>query len=208
MADDAGRFEAEIDVDVTFNEFDDELGDFSEARSEPSVEKVFAETHRQNVKHTAHSAANGRDSVEFGVTESTDGARKLTNVEEGELSGSSDDEDVEKMDCDEETDKELKTVSRKLTKSDEDLQQQKTDNFTFLSPNSVFKEYENKECLQEELVSSQPKKDCEGESAILSMESDSSMDDQSWKRHKRARLEQVTHDTDKGNSEHKKGKVC
>ena len=206
MADDPGRLEAEIDLDVTFNEFEEELGIFSEKSGEHNAEKLIADGSGQDTKPIPCRASNGNEfHVESGVTnETTDGAGNSTRVEEGEISSSSEDEGVEKMDCDEECGKELKSLSQNLTKSAEESE--KSENVTFLSPNFVFKESDKKDSLEEELASCTPKMDFDAESAMLSMESDNSMDDQSWKRHKRARLEQVSHGTDEGNSKDRKGK--
>lgn len=206
MADDPGRFDAEIDLDVTFNEFDEELGVFSERSRECNAEKLIADGGGRGTKPIPCRASNGNVFVESGVTnETTDGAGNSTRVEEGEISSSSEDEDGEKMDYDEESGKELKSLSQNLTKSAEESE--KSENVTFLSPNFVFKECDKKESLEEELASCIPKMDYDAESAMLSMESDNSMDDQSWKRHKRARLEQVSHGPDEANTKDRKGKV-
>ena len=204
MADDPGRFEA-IDLDVTFNEFDEEVGVFSEKSRGNNVEKLLADGSGQDTKSILCIAPNGNEFVESGIrNETTVGAGNF-KVEEGEISSSSENEGVEKMDCDEESGKEVKSLSPNLTKSAEESE--KSENVTFLSPSFVFKECDKKESLEEELASCTPKRDYDTESTMLSMESDNSMDDQSWKRHKRARLEQVSHETDEGNSKDRKGKV-
>ena len=205
MADDAGRFEAEIDVDVSFNEFDVELCNFNERRGKNNEERITADDNRHDTKLISHRAANECEPRATKCTGATECAPNLQVMkeEDGEISSSSDDEGDEKMDCDEETAIDLNTVSHESKKSAEDSE--KTDNFTFLSPNSVFKDFGKKECLEENFASGACKRDYETESAILSMESDNSMDDQSWKRQKRPKLEQVSQEVGEGNSTHRKG---
>lgn len=217
MADEQERFEAEIDLDVAFNEFDEELSDFR-ARDCDANKKTTSTNYKRkdNRQHDHASIANVpiscKDTIikEPSVTNGsyTDNVPKLAKIEDGEISSASDGEDNEKMDCDEEIGVNLNPVSLKTAKiSVEDGKE--TNSFTFLPPSSVAEESskKEKELLDEEFMSDTAKFVGETESAILSMESDYSMDDQSWKRHKRARLEKCSHEPVEEKKKHEKGKV-
>ena len=195
MADDLERCEAEIDLDVTFNEFDEDFGNFSEESHQAIAKKLISGDNRQDSKHfpCRHANVHVGGVGESGVTDEAGNSTKVEeDGEEGEVSSSNEDEAFEKMDCDEGNGKEIKSFSQR---SEEDVK--KLEKFTFLSPNSVFKESDKKGNLDEDLKTWRSlKRDCEEDSVMLSLDSDNSMDDQSWKRHKRARLEEVSREAD------------
>lgn len=183
MADDLERCEAEIDLDVTFNEFDEDFGNFSKDSHQTIAKKLIAGDNRQDSRQ-----ANGG-----GADEAGNSTKVEDDGEEGEVSSSNEDEVFEKMDCGEGNGKEIKSFS------EEDVKKLKLEKFTFVSPNSVSKESDIKGNLEEDLKTWRSlKRDCEEDSVMLSMDSDNSMDDQSWKRHKRARLEEVSREADDG----------
>ncbi|KAJ7392167.1 hypothetical protein OS493_013539 [Desmophyllum pertusum] len=206
------RFEAEIDLDVAFNEFDEELSDFRARNCDANKKTTSTNDKRKDIRqHDRASIANVsiscKEQLEPSITNGsyTDNVPKLAKIEDGEISSASDGEDNEKMDCDEEIGVNLNPVSLKTAKiSVEDGKE--TNSFTFLPPSSVAEESskKEKELLDEEFMSDTAKFVGETESAILSMESDNSMDDQSWKRHKRARLEKSSHEPVEEKKKHEK----
>ena len=196
MADSLERFEAELDLDVTFNEFDEELSNVKENGCEQNTEKVIlVEKREENVKQNSCTLGDENGLSQSFDNEIIESARTLVDNEEGEVLSSSDGEDEEKMDLDEKADKDQNSLtgSEMTTTLSEHKGLEKTDDCTFLSPNSVFRNFNKRESLVEDSVDETLKRDYEADSAVLSMESDSSMDDQSWKRKKRARLEEQSH---------------
>ena len=206
MADDQAdqeRFEAEIDLGVSFNEFDDELSELSERNGDDTDKTNQKDMKRQNVG-TANDPMFLDDTCKLLVQNETVKTHRVTNgnytenvpsvakTEEGEVPSSSDDEDGEKMDFDEELVVDLNTVSQETAKSAESNAEETKEiaTFKFLPPGSAMEECSKTDTTEEELMSDTAKSIDEAEREILSMESDNSMDDQSWKRHKRARLEQ------------------
>ena len=211
MADDQERFEAEIDLDVSFNEFDEEVSDFNEGNCDPNVEAVVTNDKETKTKQHSSITTFTNDRCELAKhfihhvssENCTDNDKNLVNIEDGEISISSDDEDDEKMDFDQGVD--LNPVQA-ATKSAEPFKETTTDNFTFLPPSSVVENLNKNEPLNEEFMSDTANCVDETESANVSMESDNSMDDQSWKRHKRAKLENGSQETGQGETNHGKGK--
>ena len=213
MADDQERFEAEIDLDVSFNEFDEEVSDFNEGNCDPNVEAVATNDKETNTKQhssittfTNDTCELAKDAIPNVSSENcTDNENNLVNIEDGEISISSDDEDDEKMDFDQGVD--LNPVhDQTATKSTEPSKETTTDNFTFLPPSSVVANLSKSEPLNEMFLSDTAKYVDETESANVSMESDNSMDDQSWKRHKRAKLEHGSQETGQEETNYGKGK--
>lgn len=215
MADNLERFEAELDLDVTFNEFDEELSIVKESSCEQNTEEVIlVEKREENVKQISCTLGDENGPSESFDNEIIDSARTLIDNEEGEVLSSSDGEGEEKMDLDEKADEDQNSLtgSEITTTLSEHKGLEKTDDCTFLSPNSVFRNFNKKESLVEDSVDETLKRDYEADSAVLSMESDSSMDDQSWKRKKRARLEEQsnpgTREGDNINTSGKRQKKC
>ena len=213
MADDQERFEAEIDLDVSFNEFDEEVSDFNEGNCDPNVEAVVTNDKETNTKQHSSITTFTNDTCELAKDaipnisseNCTDNENNLVNIEDGEISISSDDEDDEKMDFDQGVD--LNPVhDQTATKSTEPSKETTTDNSTFLPPSSVVANLSKSEPLNEMFLSDIAKYVDETESANVSMESDNSMDDQSWKRHKRAKLEHGCQETGQEETNYGKGK--
>ena len=213
MADDPGRFEAEIDLDVSFNEFDEELPEFNEGNCDTNVEAEIANGKQTNTKQ--HSSITNFTTDICELTKDvipnvsngkcTDNEKHLVNIEDGEISISSDDEDGERMDFDEGIGVHL-NPPQKATKSTEASKETIADNFTFLPPSSVVEKCDENEPLNQEFMSDTAKCIDETEIANVSMESDNSMDDQSWKRHKRAKLEHGSLETGEEEKNYEKGK--
>ena len=190
-----------IDLGVAFNEFDEELGDCGKNCRENSKEDLIDDDIKQkDVKHVACFVASEGVLSMANSNSTSDDAGNLTRVEDGEISSSSEDECVEKMDCDEENGKDQMLFLQQSAKSAEGFK-----NFTFLLPNSVFTVGDKKEHFEHDSLSDPADRACESESAVISMESDNSMDDQSWKRHKRARLEDVSNEVNETNTSDNKG---
>ena len=214
MADDQERFEAEIDLDVSFNEFDEELSDFNEGNCDPNVEAVVTNDRETNTNQHSSNTTFTKDTCELGEHDipnassenCTHNDNNLVNIEDGEISISSDDEDGEKMDFDQEIGVVDMNPVQTGTKSAEPSKEMTTDNFTFLPPSSVGENLNKNEPLNEEFMSDTAKCVEETESANVSMESDNSMDDQSWKRHKRAKLERGSQETGQEEKDCGKGK--
>lgn len=213
MADDQERFEAEIDLDVSFNEFDEELSEFSEGNCDANVEAAVTNEKQKNTKQHSNTTNFTKDVCELNkdvipnVTHGncTDNEKKLAKIEDGEISISSDDESGEKMDFDEGIGVGFNLV-QKASKSAEASKETITDNFTFLPPSSVVEKCDKNEPLDEEFMSDTAKRVDETESTNVSMESDNSMDDQFWKRHKRAKLEHGSLETGQEEKNYGKGK--
>ncbi|XP_068684076.1 phosphorylated adapter RNA export protein-like [Montipora foliosa] len=185
-----------IDLGVAFNEFDEELGDCGKNCRENSKEDLIDDDIKQkDVKHVACFVASEGVLSMANSNSTSDVAGNLTRVEDGEISSSSEDECVEKMDCDEENGKDQMLFLQQSAKSAEGFK-----NFTFLLPNSVFTVGDEKEHFEHDYLSDPAVRAYESESAVISMESDNSMDDQSWKRHKRARLEDVSNGVNETNT--------
>lgn len=192
---DLKRFEEEIDLEVAFNEFDDELFEYNERNLNNSEEKgpkdskqgeykddMFANDacHHQNETIKKHSVTNENH---------TGGMPIVGTSEEGEVLSSSDDEGEEKMDFDEDLDEKPVTKSN-FTLGDEGTIAKTI--FKFLPPDSTEGEGSKMGSKAQELTKGTVASIDEAEREMLSMESDNSMDDQSWKRHKRARMEVET----------------
>ncbi|KAL9978558.1 hypothetical protein ACROYT_G016090 [Oculina patagonica] len=203
MADDQERFEAEIDLDVSFNEFDEELSEFQKENCNANVETTITNNNQKDTKQYAsitNDPISCKDTCKLAVEEisetnrnCTESVANLAKIEDGEISGSSDGEDGEKMDCEEEIGVDL-NPGQKTAKSAEDSKETVTSSYTFLPPSSVVEDCSKKDFSDEEVMRDTTK--CvETESANISMESDNSMDDQSWKRHKRAKLENGSQET-------------
>lgn len=217
MADDEERFEAEIDLEVSFNEFDEELSEFQEESCVANVETTITNNNQKDTKLHAsitNDPISCKDTGRLAIKESnvTNGnctdfnsVPNLANTEDGEISGSSDSEDGEKMDCEEEIGVDL-NPGQKTAKSAEDFKETITSSFTFLPPSSVVEECSKQELLDEEIMSDTSKCVETELSANISMESDNSMDDQSWKRHKRAKLEHGSQETGEEKKNYGKGK--
>jgi len=196
MADDHERFEAEIDLDVSFNEFDEELSESNEGNCDPNVEAVITNDKETNTKQHSSIFNFTKDTCELAEDvipnvshgNCSGNEKNLVNMEDGEISVSSDSEDGEKMDFDQGIGVGLNPVQT-ATNSAETSKETTADNFTFLPPSSVVENLNKNERLNAEFTSNTTKCVDETESANVSMESDNSMDDQSWKRHKRAKLE-------------------
>ena len=190
MADGLGRFEAELDLDVAFNEFDEEFSNVKENVCEQNTEKV--EKREENVKQNSCTLGDENGPSKSFDDEIIDSGSTLVDNEDGEVLSSSDGEGEEKMDLDEKADEDQNSLtgSEMTTTLSDHKSLEKTDDCTFLSPNSVFRNFDKKESLVKDSVDETLKRDYEADSAVLSMESDSSMDDQSWKRKKRARWEE------------------
>lgn len=212
MADDQERFEAEIDLDVSFNEFDEELSEFSEGNCDANVEAAVTNEKQKNTKQHSNATNFTKDVCELNkdvipnVTHGncTDNEKNLVKIEDGEISISSDDENGEKMDFDEGIGVGFNLV-QKASKSAEASKETITDNFTFLPPSSVVEKCDKNEPLDEEFMSDTAKRVDETESTNVSMESDNSMDDQFWKRHKRAKLEHGSLETGQEEKNYGKG---
>ena len=199
MADDQERFEAEIDLDVSFNEFDEELDEFQQENCIAHTETTITNNNRKDSKQCELHACE-LTVKEPNITNGnyTENVGNLAKTEDGEISESSEGEKDEKMDCDEVIGVNLNSIQKK-TKPAEDSNETVTSSFTFLPPS---KESSNEEFLDEAFMRDATK--CvETESVNLSMESDNSMDDQSWKRRKRAKLEHGSQET--GTYKEKKG---
>ena len=217
MADDQERLEAEIDLDVSFNEFDEELSEFNEGSCDPNVEAVVTNDRETNTKpnnippsqlsprKTPCELAKHCVIPNVSSENCTDNEKYLVNIEDGEICISSDDEDGEKMDFDQGIGVDMNPV-QPGTKSAEPSKEMTTDNFTFLPPSSVVENLNKNEPLNEEFMSDTTKCVDETESANVSMESDNSIDDQSWKRHKRAKLERGSRETGQEEKDYGKGK--
>lgn len=196
---DPKRFEEEIDLEVTFNEFDEELSEYNERNLIESEEKgpkdskqgeyrdnIFANDACLPLNETVkkHSVTNGNH---------TEDMSNVGESEEGEVLSSSDDEGGEKMDFDEDPDE--KPVSKSKFTSGEGNRKGTLIAKTivkFLPPDSTEGEGSKLESTTQELMKGTINSIDEAEREMLSMESDNSMDDQSWKRHKRARMEVET----------------
>ena len=213
MADDQERFEAELDLDVSFNEFDEELSEFNEGNCDPNLEAAIA--NGKETKQHSSIATFTKDTCEH--TEDiipnvsngncTDNEKHLLNIEDGEISVSSDDEEGEKMDFLEGIAADLNPVQTATKSAEACASKEMTiDNFTFLPPSSVVENLNKNEPLNEEFLSDTAKRVVETESVNVSMESDNSMDDQSWKRHKRAKLEHGSLETGQEEMNYGKGK--
>lgn len=192
MADDQERFEAEIDLDVSFNEFDEELDEFQQenciAHTETTITNNNQKDNKQCELHACELTVKEPNITNGNYTENVE---NLAKTEDGEISESSEGEKDEKMDCDEEIGVNLNSIQKTTKPAEESNETVSTSSFTFLSPR---KESSKEKFLDEELMRDATK--CvETESVNLSMESDSSMDDQSWKRHKRAKLEHGSQET-------------
>ena len=216
MADDQERFEAEIDLDVSFNEFDEELSEFNEGNCDPNVEAAITNDKETNSKEHSSITTLTEDACEVAKDvkltpnvsngNCTNNERNLVNTEDGEISVSSDDEDGEEMDFDQGIGIDLNPVER-ATKSAEVSKEMNAESFTFLPPSSVVENLNKNKTLSEEFMSDTAKCVDETESANVSMESDNSMDDQSWKRHKRAKLEHGSLATGQEEKNNGKGKA-
>ena len=211
MADDHERFEAEIDLDVFFNEFDGEFSEFNEGNCDANVEaavtigKQTNTTQQSSIKNVTKDTCELPKDVIPNVSCFTDNEKNLVNIEDGEISISSDDEDGEKMDFDDSLGEGLNPVQT-ATKSAEATKETIVDNFTFMPPSSVVEKCDKYEPLNEEFMSDTAKCVDETESANMSVESDNSMDDQSWKRHKRVKLEDGSLETGEGEKNYGEGK--
>lgn len=213
MADDHERFEAEIDLDVSFNEFDEELSESNEGNCDPNVEAVITNDKETNTKQHSSIFNFTKDTCELAEDvipnvshrNCTGNEKNLVNMEDGEISVSSDSEDGEKMDFDQGIGVGLNPVQT-ATNSAETSKETTADNFTFLPPSSVVENLNKNERLNEEFMSDTTKCVDETESANVSMESDNSMDDQSWKRHKRAKLEHGSLETGQEEKNYGEGK--
>ena len=192
-----GRFEEEIDLEVTFNEFDDEFSEYSERKLDETEENGRKDSKQgeypnniffndacnlQNETVKTHSVTNGNHAEDV---------LNMGRSEEGEVFSSSEDEGGEKMDFDEELNNDLKAVSTaNFTSGGSNIQGTlETTTFKFLPPDSGEGEGSKIETASQELIKDTVRSVDVTEREILSMESDNSVDDQSWKRHKRARLE-------------------
>lgn len=191
------RFEEEIDLEVTFNEFDDEFSEYSERKLDETEENSRKDSKQgeypnniffndacnlQNETVKTHSVTNGNHAEDM---------LNMGRSEEGEVLSSSEDEDGEKMDFDEELDNDLKAVTTaNFTSGGSNIQGTlETTTYKFLPPDSGEGEGSKIETASQELIKDTVRSVDVTEREILSMESDNSVDDQSWKRHKRARLE-------------------
>jgi len=217
MADDQERFEAEIDLDVSFNEFDEEFSEFNEGNCDLNLEAAITNEKETNIKQHSSIINFAKDTGELAKDvklvpnvsngNCTDNESNLVNIEDGELSVSSDDEDGEKMDFDQGIGADLNPVET-ATKSAEVSKEMTADSFTFLPPSSVMENLNKNESLNEEFMSDTAKcvDGTEGANVEQTMESDNSMDDQSWKRHKRAKLEHGSLETGQEEKNYGKGK--
>ena len=190
-----------LSVEVGYNEFDEEPDDGSEQCRDNSAVDVRDDINQNGVKHAREVAREGEPSKERINYSTLDYAGNLTKNEDGEISNSSDDENVEKMDVEEEHDEKGNLFSPESQKAAADFK-----NFSFLPHNSALKVDNKSENFELETVSSEDIGDYESESAICAG-SDLSMDDQSWKRHKRAKLEDVSNDADEMNDMDDKGNM-
>ena len=210
MADDEERFEAEIDLDVSFNEFDEELHECQEENFNANVKTITTNNNKKDIKQHAGVTSDPipcKDTCKLAIEDiniTNGNCTDIGKTEDGEISGSDEGEDGEKMDCEEEIGVDLNDV-QKTTKPFQDSKETVTNNFTFVTPSSVVDECSKKELLDEEFMPDATK--CvDTDSANLSMESDNSMDDQSWKRNKRAKLEHGSQETGEAKKNYGKGK--
>lgn len=175
-----------LSLEVGYNEFDEEPDDGSEQCRANSAVDVRDDINQNDVKHAREVAREGEPSKERNNYSTLDYAGNLTKNEDGEISNSSDDENVEKMDVEEENEEKRNLFSPESQKAAADFA-----NFSFLPHNKS-------ENFERETVSGEEIGDYESEGAKC-MGSDISMDDQSWKRHKRAKLEDVSNNADEMN---------
>lgn len=211
MADDQERFEGEIDLVVSFNEFDGEFSEFNEGNYDANVEAAVTigkqknTTQQSSITNVNKGPCELPEDVIPNISYCTDNEKNLVSIEDGEISVSSDDEDGEKMDFEDSLGEGLNPVQT-ATKSAEASRETIVDNFTFMPPSSVVETCDKNEPLNEEFMSDTAKCVDETESANMSVESDNSMDDQSWKRHKRVKLEEGSLETGEEEKNYGKGK--
>ncbi|XP_067054984.1 uncharacterized protein [Acropora muricata] len=188
-----------LSLEVGYNEFDEEPDDGSEQCRGNSAVDVRDDINQNDVKHAREVAREGEPSTERNNYSTLDYAGNLTKIEDGEISNSSEDENVEKMDVEEENDGKGNLFSPESQKAAADFK-----NFSFLPHNPAIKVDSKSENFEPETVSGEDIGDYESEGAIC-VGSDISMDDQSWKRHKRAKLEDVSNNADEMNAMDDKG---
>lgn len=186
-----------LSLEVGYNEFDEEPDD----GSDNSVVDVRDDINQNDVKHAREVAREGEPSTERNNYSTLDYAGNLTKIEDGEISNSSEDENVEKMDVEEENDGKGNLFSPESQKAAADFKK-----FSFLPHNPAVKVDSKSENFEPETVSGEDIGDYESEGAIC-VGSDISMDDQSWKRHKRAKLEDVSNNADEMNGMDDKGNL-
>ena len=196
----AGKDEG-LSLEVAFNEFDEELDDCSEPCGENSAldVRVSGDINQNEVKLACEVARKGEPLAETNST--LDSAGNLTKIEDGEISYSSEDQNVEKMDIEEENNEKGNLSLPESPKPAADFK-----SFTFLPPNPALKVDNESEKFERETISGEAIEDYGSEGATY-MESDHSLDDQSWKRHKRAKLEDVSNDADEMNGMDDKGNM-
>lgn len=196
----AGKDEG-LSLEAAFNEFDEELDDCSEPCGENSALDVCVsgDINKNEVKLACEVARQGEPLAETNST--LDSAGNLTKIEDGEISNSSEDQNVEKMDIEEENNEKGNLSLPESPKPAADFK-----SFTFLPPNPALKVDNESEKFERETKSGEAIEDYGSEGATY-MESDHSLDDQSWKRHKRAKLEDVSNDADEMNGMDDKGNM-
>ena len=190
-----------LSLEVGYNEFDEEPDDGSEQCRDNNAVDVRDDINQKDVKHACQVPREGEPSTERNNYSTLDYAGNLTKIEDGEISNSSEDENVEKMDVEEENDGKGNLFSPESQKAAADFK-----NFSFLPHNSAIKVDKKTENFEPETVSGEDIGDYESEGALC-VGSDISMDDQSWKRHKRAKLEDVSNNAEEMNSMDDKGNL-